>query len=155
MNNNTKYIYFILMAILIFGAFSVGRFMRYKDTTKTGDAAKENIQNINSILQDNSIKLGITDSLLKSMLSSGELTVDGLKKIEESQAVQNSFINGVVSMMNNSKTNMDTFIKNYSGEKSSDDYAFELAIKQAEQLEIIESEYKKLLKDCGVNIEDL
>lgn len=129
---------------LLFGSYNLGRHAKYKGTTVVGETTLNNITDLKTDVNNATDDVSLSINLLNSVVSSNALSIQTINYLKENNKKKDIVIEGIINRFNETTKSLEDFEKSYTG--SNEDYAWDLAIKEAEALEQLINDYEKIIK---------
>ena len=131
------------MALLI-GAYSIGRFHRYKGTTEIGNNAIENITGAKDDVSTSKENVEISAFLLETLSKENKENLKTIAQLKSNNEKNSEVIDSFIINFNKTEETLSSFKENYNG--SPEDLAWDIVTKEAEEMERLLAEYKKILE---------
>lgn len=131
----------VLEVCIIFGAYSIGRFTRYKGTTAIGEDAKLNQEQIGFDLSNTKTEIDLSSVLLNSISSSNLLLMQSYEDLKKTNTAQKEELDKLKAFLEETIVSIDKF---NDAMNTADDW--EILIQEAKRLEAIEPKYNELKK---------
>ena len=129
---------------IISGSYCIGRFTRYKGTTQIGEAAEQTVTELGDDVTEATTKVDTSINLLGPVNQANEVMNETLATLQKSKDATMVCLNNFVNLIGDSEKNIENFKESYEGSKKSDEYNWDLMIKEAEEYEILLKEYTAL-----------
>lgn len=129
---------------LLFGSYTLGRHAKYKGTTVVGENTLNSIIDLKTDVTNATNDVGLAINLLNPVVSSNALSIQTINYLKDNNKKKDIVIEGIINSFNETTKSIEDFEKSYTG--SNEDYAWELAIKEAEELEQLIEGYEKIIK---------
>lgn len=148
MNNKSKIIVIIISIILelalLIGAYSIGRFHRYKGTTEIGNNVIENITGAKDDVSTSKENVDISALLLENLSKENKENLKTIAQLKSNNEKNTEVIDSFIINFNKTEETLSSFKENYNG--SPEDLAWDIVTKEAEEMERLLAEYKKILE---------
>jgi hypothetical protein len=128
---------------LLAGAWAIGKNSRYKGTTDIGTEVVNNITDGKTDVEGANTNVGISINLLDPTISANTLNIQIMESLKENNEKKDLVIEKFINRFNTTEKSLEDFEKTYKG--SNEDYAWDLAIKEAEELEQLREDYRNLI----------
>lgn len=129
---------------LLFGSYTLGRHAKYKGTTVVGETTLNSIIDLKTDVTNATNGVDLSINLLNPVVSSSALSIQTINYLKDNNKKKDIVIEGLINRFNETTKSLEDFEKSYKG--SNEDYAWDLAIKEAEELEQLLDDYEKLIK---------
>lgn len=148
MDNKSKIIVIIISIILelalLIGAYSIGRFHRYKGTTEIGNNVIENITGAKDDVSTSKENVDISALLLENLSKENKENLKTIAQLKSNNEKNSEVIDSFIINFNKTEETLSSFKENYNG--SPEDLAWDIVTKEAEEMERLLAEYKKILE---------
>jgi hypothetical protein len=128
---------------LLAGAWAIGKNSRYKGTTDIGTEVVNNITDGKTDVEGANTNVGISINLLDPTISANTLNIQIMESLKENNEKKDLVIEKFINRFNTTEKSLEDFEKTYKG--SNEDYAWDLVIKEAEELEQLREDYRNLI----------
>ena len=128
---------------LLAGAWAIGKNSRYKGTTNIGTEVVNNITDAKTDVEGANTNVGTSINLLDPAISANTLNIQIIESLKENNEKKDLVIEKFINRFNETEKSLEDFEKAYKG--SNEDYAWDLVIKEAEELEQLREDYRNLI----------
>lgn len=128
---------------LLAGAWAIGKNSRYEGTTDIGTEVVDNITDAKTDVDGANTNVGISINLLDPAISANTLNIQIMESLKENNEKKDLVIEKFINRFNTTEKSLEDFEKAYKG--SNEDYAWDLVIKEAEELEQLREDYRNLI----------
>ncbi len=128
---------------LLAGAWAIGKNSRYKGTTDIGTEVVNNITDAKTDVEGANTNVGTSINLLDPAISANTLNIQIIESLKENNEKKDLVIEKFINRFNETEKSLEDFEKAYKG--SNEDYAWDLVIKEAEELEQLREDYRNLI----------
>lgn len=128
---------------LLAGAWAIGKNSRYEGTTDIGTEVVDNITDAKTDVDGANTNVGISINLLDPAISANTLNVQIMESLKANNEKKDLVIEKFINRFNTTEKSLEDFEKAYKG--SNEDYAWDLVIKEAEELEQLREDYRNLI----------
>lgn len=133
---------------LLAGAWVIGKNSRYKGTTDIGTEVLNNITDAKTDVEGANTNVGISINLLNPATSANALNIQIIESLKKNNEKKDIVIEKFIERFNETEKSLEDFEKTYKG--SNEDYAWDLLIKEAEELEQLRDDYKSLISTYNI-----
>lgn len=149
MSNKTKIIIIIVAIIveigLLVGSYFIGRYTRYNGSTDIGENALNQISGANSDVNSALNGVNMSLDLLNSSNAINLLNYQTIEFLKSNNVKKDQVIDNFIDRFAAIESSLDSFTENYKG--SSEDMAWDLVIKESEEMERLLNDYKKIVDE--------
>lgn len=149
-----KVIYSIITVVLCISFFCIGRFVRFRGVSGTGDKLIEGIVLSRDTADQIFDILNIAESAISSSDEYSKAIIRGIAELQQSNAVGKLCLDEIKRTIEDSERFTEEFSKSYSDFSSATDRAFSLAIGQSMQYERIINSLRQFTDDIAENCEE-
>ena len=128
---------------LLAGAWAIGKNSRYEGTTDIGTEVVDNITDAKTDVDGANTNVGISINLLDPAISANTLNIQIMESLKENNEKKDLVIEKFINRFNTTEKSLEDFEKAYKG--SNEDYAWDLVIKEAEEMEQLREDYRNLI----------
>lgn len=128
---------------LLAGAWVIGKNSRYEGTTDIGTEVVNNIDDAKTDVDGANTNVGTSINLLDPAISANTLNVQIMEALKANNEKKDIVIEKFINRFNETEKSLEDFEKAYKG--SNEDYAWDLVIREAEELEQLREDYRNLI----------
>lgn len=128
---------------LLAGFWALGKNSRYKGTTDIGTEVVNNISDAKTDVDGANTNVGTSINLLDPAISANTLNVQIMESLKANNEKKDIVIERFINRFNETEKSLEDFEKAYKG--SNEDYAWDLVIREAEELEQLREDYRNLI----------
>lgn len=128
---------------LLAGAWAIGKNSRYNGTTDIGTKVVDNITDAKTDVGGANTNVGISINFLDPAILANTLNVQIMESLKANNEKKDLVIEKFINRFNETEKSLDDFEKAYKG--SNEDYAWDLVIREAEELEQLREDYRNLI----------
>ena len=128
---------------LLAGFWALDKNSRYKGTTDIGTEVVNNISDAKTDVDGANTNVGTSINLLDPAISANTLNVQIMESLKANNEKKDIVIERFINRFNETEKSLEDFEKAYKG--SNEDYAWDLVIREAEELEQLREDYRNLI----------